>query len=163
MNRNAKIGIGCGAVGCLGLIVLGIAGAVLYYWTSTQSTPDYRANRNVNINVDSNSNSNSNSNSTPDSNSNENTEVGNSNSSDSTSSYSDDDKHKLFQAAGMAQDADLLQKVMKKTGLFKDDGTPADGYQQFIKDHFVWAVSNTAFIESVKTPEKARAYIDAHL
>lgn len=161
MNKNAKIGIGCGAVGCLGLIVLGLAGAGLYYWKSQQGTHDYRANRNININVDSNSNSNSNS--TPDSNSNDNSEVSNSNSSDGTSSYSDEDKHKLFQAAGMAQDAELLQKVMKKTGLFKEDGTPAEGYEQFIKDHFIWAVSNRTFIESVKTPETARAYIDAHL
>ena len=161
MNRNAKIGIGCGAVGCLGLIVLGIAGAGLYYWKSQSATPDYRANRNFNFNTSSNSNSNS----TPDSTSNDNTndEASNSNSSESTSSYSDEDKHKLFQAAGMAQDAELLQKVMKKTGLFKADGTPADGYEQFIKDHFSWAINNTAFVSSVNTPEKARAYIDAHL
>ena len=159
MNRNAKIGIGCGAVGCLGLIVLGIAGAGLYYWKSQQATPDHRANRNFNFNTSSNSNS------TPESNSNENAneEASNSNSSESTSSYSDEDKHKLFQAAGMAQDAELLQKVMKKTGLFKEDGTPADGYEQFIKDHFSWAINNTAFVSSVNTPEKARAYIDAHL
>ena len=153
MNRNAKIGIGCGAVGCLGLIVLAIGLGGFFYWRSTQTPEPYTANRNFNFNVNSSSNSNSNSSNTsePDTN------------TSSSSSYSDDDKHKIFQAAGMAQDAELLQKALKKIGLFKADGTPGADYEQFVKDHFSWAMSNTDFVSSVATPEKARAYVESHL
>ena len=150
MNKNQKIGIGCGAVGCLGLIVIGIAGAAFYFWRSSDSSTRYRtANRNFNFNINSNSN-NSNSNSSS------------SDAPDSSSSYSDDDKHKLFQAAGMAKDAELLQRVVKKIGLFKADGTPAPGYEDFVKEHISWAINNAAFVNSINTPETARAYIDAH-
>jgi hypothetical protein len=153
MNRNQKIAIGCGAVGCLGLIVIAIAVGLLLYFRSQQSPSRERANRNFNFNTNSNSNSNENSSSTssPDS-----------EASDS-SSYSDDDKHKLFQAAGMAQDSELLQSTLKKIGLFKADGTPSSDYEQFVKDHFSWAINNTAFVSSVNTPEKARAYVESHL
>ncbi len=36
-------------------------------------------------------------------------------------------------------------------------------YEQFIKEHFAWAMKNLEFIQSVNTPEKARAYVDAHI
>lgn len=152
MNRNQKIGIGCGAAGCLGLIVVAISGGLGYYFYRSQG-PVTSANRNLNININSNSNS--------DANSNQNSEATNSASADGT--YSNDDKHKLFQAAGMAQDSELLQKVLKKIGLFNANGTPVADYEQFVKDHFSWAVANTSFITSVNTPEKAKAYVDAHL
>jgi hypothetical protein len=63
----------------------------------------------------------------------------------------------------MTQDAEVVQKVVKKLGLFKANGTPADDYPQFIKDHITWGASNAAFIASMSTPEKARAYVDDHL
>ena len=63
----------------------------------------------------------------------------------------------------MTKDQELTVKVLKKIGLFKPEGTPADDYPQFIKEHISWAVSNLEFINSVNTPEKARAYVDAHL
>ena len=160
MTKNQKLAVGCGAVGCLGLIVLVLIGCVLLYlkpWKSDSSSSD--TNRRYS------SNSNSNSNSDTDSNSNGNSNSANSSSSNSStsSSYSDDDKHKLFQAASMTQDAEVVQKVVKKLGLFKANGTPADDYPQFIKDHITWGAGNAAFIASVSTPEKARAYVDEHL
>jgi hypothetical protein len=155
MTKNQKIAAGCGAVGCLGLIVVSIAvGAVLYFRSQQTSYADRRG-RTFNFNVNVNSNQNSNVSANENSN--------NSSSSSSSTTFSDDDKHKLFQAASMSQDADLLQKVVKKLGLFKADGTPADEYPEFIKDHIVWGASNTDFISSLNTPEKARAYVDAHL
>jgi hypothetical protein len=160
MNRNQKIGIGCGAAGCLGLIVICIAAGIFIYWRSLQTRTPYRANRNFNFNTNSNRNTNSNTNTNDDSNDNDSESA--SSSSDS-SSYSDDDKHKLFQAAGMAGDAELLQRVMRKTGLFKANGTPSAEYEQFVKDHFSWAIENRDFVNSINTPEKARAYIEAHL
>ena len=111
-----------------------------------------------------NSNSNSNYNQTANQNTNESANTSSSNSSSGTSSsYSDDEKHRLFQAASMTGDANVVQNVVKKLGLFKANGTPADDYPQFIKDHIVWGASNGAFITSLDTPEKARAYVDAHL
>jgi hypothetical protein len=159
MTKNQKIAVGCGAVGCLGLIVLGLVGGGIAYW-------QYKKGDSVSLNDNRrySSNSNSNSNSDTDSNSKGNSNSTNSSSSNTTtSSYSDDDKHKLFQAASMTQDAEVVQKVVKKLGLFKANGTPADDYPQFIKDHITWGASNAAFITSVSTPEKARAYVDEHL
>ena len=150
MNRNQKIAIGCGAVGCLGLIVVVIAAGILFYLRSQTGRISVRERSNRNFNFNTNSSSNDNS------------ETANS-AEESASSYSDDEKHKLFQAAGMTQDSELIQKVFKKIGLFKADGTPAPGYEGFVKDHISWATNNAGFITSISSPEKARAYVDAHL
>jgi hypothetical protein len=154
MNRNQKIALGCGGGGCLGLVLLVIVCAVLIVSGVIKAPGIYSpsSNRNYNYNYNYNSNRNSNSNATENSNS----------DSSSSSSMSDDDKHKMFQAVGMTQDAQLTLKVTRKLGLFTDNG-PTDEYQQFVKDHFKWAMNNMAFIQSVNTPEKARAYVDAHI
>ena len=156
MTRNQKIAAGCGALGCLGLIVLAIGVALAFYFRNyRESLPEPGT---------TNSNSNYNRNRATNQNANESTSSSPSNSANETSSsYSDDDKHKLFQAASMTQDADVVQKVVKKLGLFKANGTPADDYPQFIKDHIIWGTRNAAFIESLNTPEKAKAYVDEHL
>jgi hypothetical protein len=60
----------------------------------------------------------------------------------------------------MTNDRTLMQRVIRKVGL--GEGTGAD-HGQFIKEHFAWALNNTAFIESVNTPEKARAYVEEHI
>ena len=156
MTKNQKIAAGCGAAGCLGLIVIVIAGCIIYF-TMYRNRP---SSTNYNYNYNSNSNSNSNRN--------VNSESSNSNSSaspstSSSSSMSDNDKHKLFQAASMTQDQDLVQRVAKKIGLVKADGTASDETDQFAKDHIAWAISNVEFIRSISTPESARAYVDAHL
>jgi len=154
MNRNAKIALGCGGAGCLGLIVVVIAVAVLIvtgvikapgiYSPSSNSNYNYNRNSNYNVNVNTNDNLNANS---------------NSDSSDS-SSLSDDDKHKLFQAAGMSQDNALILRVLRKIGF---SNTGSEEYQQFIKDHSPWALRNMDFVRSVLTPEKAREYVEAHI
>ena len=73
---------------------------------------------------------------------------------------SDDDKHKLYQAAGMTKDSALMLRVIRKVGL--GDGTGND-HQEFIKEHFPWAMKNVKFVQSVNTPETARAYVEAHI
>ena len=157
MTKNQKIAAGCGGLGCLGLIVLAIAGAAGYYF---YMRPAQGRSSPYNLNLNSNSNSNR----ADNQNTNESTNSSSSNSAhESSSSYSDDDKHKLYQAASMTGDAEVVQKVVKKLGLFNANGTPADDYPQFIKDHIVWGASNSDFISSLDTPEKARAYVDAHL
>jgi hypothetical protein len=160
MTKNQKIAAGCGAVGCLGLIVIIVAGCVVYfsYYRRSPSSANY------NYNYNSNSNSNSNS----DSNQNVNSGSSNSNSSaapstSSSSSMSDDDRHKLFQAAGITKDSELIEKVMKRIGLMSSSGVPTDEYGPFVKNHISWAVNNVSFINSVNTPESGRAYVEAHL
>src|SRR5215216_1555869 len=137
MNRNQKIALGCGGAGCLGLIVVVIAGCVFYFVYYNQSRRYSASNYNFNINTNSNSNSNDNS----DFNSNANASSNSSSSSDS--SLSNDDKHKLYQAAGMTGDAELVRRVSVKIGLMNDDFTPGDDYQKFLEQHVSWAIRNT--------------------
>ena len=158
MNKNAKIALGCGGAGCLGLILVVIVVAVLIvtgvvkapgiYSPNSNSNYNYNSNRNSNFNSNTNSNTNLNSNSNSDS-----------DSSSSSLSMSEDDKHKLFQAAGITQDSPLILRVLSKIGFPNGSGD----YAQFIKDHAGWARDNVSFIQSVMTPEKARAYVDAHI
>lgn len=159
MNKNQKIAIGCGAAGCLGLILLVIVCVVLVVTGIVPAPGLYDANRNSNYNFNSNRNSNYNSN--LDSNTNDDSNS-NSSSSSSSSTMSNDDKHKLFQAAGMTKDSELIQRVLRKLGFLSDSGM-SDDYQQFVKDHFGWAMKNLKFVQSVNTAEKARAYVDEHI
>jgi hypothetical protein len=155
MNRNQKIALGCGGAGCLGLIVVVIAAGLIYFFSYRRS---YSTNRDFNSNITTIRNSNSNDNS--DSNDNANSS---STSTSSASSMSDDDKHKLYQAAAMTGDQELGRRVSVKIGLMEEDYTPGDQYSQFLTDHVTWVLRNTDFIQSINTPEKARAYVNANI
>jgi len=152
MDRNQKIAIGCGGAGCLGLIVIVVVCVILFslgYITMPGSNSNHRRE---NFNASPNSNSNLNRN-----------ENANSNTSTPSSSLSDDDKHKLFQAAGMTRDNDVIQKVLHKLGFLTPQNTVSDDYAPFVKGHLDWAKQNYRFIQSVNTAEKARAYVDEHI
>ena len=157
MNRNQKIALGCGGAGCLGLIVVAIAGGLIYYFMRNAAT-----NRNYNFNVSTNRNSNLNDNSdlTTNRNANDNSSNSNSSSSAASPSMSDDDKHKLYQAAAMTGDAELVRRVSVKLGLLDEDYTPGENYQSFLTEHVTWVMRNGSFIQSVNSPEKARAYVN---
>jgi len=155
MTRNTKIALGCGGAGCLGLILLVIVGAVLVVTGVVPAPGLYNANRNSNYNYNSNVNSNGNSNTNT-------TDKSTSDSSDS-SSMSDDDKHKLFQAAGITKDSALIQRVLRKLGFLTPSGGISDDYEQFVKDHGPWAMRNIGFVRSVLSEGAARAYVDAHI
>lgn len=150
MDRNQKIAIGCGGAGCLGLIAIVVV-CVILFSTGYIAMPGSNSNRNENFNANTNSNINSNLN-----------ENSNTNSSTS-SSLSDDDKHKLFQAAGMTRDNDVIQNVLRKLGFLTADNNVSDDYAPFVKGHMEWATKNYRFIQSVSTVEKARAYVDEHM
>jgi hypothetical protein len=158
MTRNQKIALGCGGAGCLGLIVVAIASVLIYtFWYGYRdaTTRAERASRDYNFNVNlsnDNANSNSNDNSNDDSNSNDN--------SSATTSMSDDDKHKLYHAATVTGDAELIRRVNVKLGLLNDDYTPGDKMQDFLIDHATWGFRNTDFIQEMNTPEKARTYVN---
>lgn len=150
MTRNQKIALGCGVTGCLGLIVIVVVvivlGAAGIFALPGLGAPSSNDNANVNS-----SNASDNSKQTSDS-----------GSSTSRSTMSEDDKHKLMQAAGMTKDSALMQRVLRKLGFVTDTGI-SDDYAQFIKEHVTWASKNYQFIRSVNTPGAARAYVDAHI
>ena len=170
MTKNQKIALGCGGAGCLGLIVVVIAGVLIYLFAlpARRSTRDYNFNVSTNRNSNSNDNtdfsSNSNSNSNTNDNENENSNSTNSSSPSSTSasSMSDDDKHRLYQAAAQTGDQELIRRVSVKLGLMDQDFTPGATYQQFLAEHVEWVMRNTAFIGTINSPEKARAYVNEH-
>jgi hypothetical protein len=161
MNRNQKIALGCGGAGCLGLIVVAIAGSVIYYLVMRQ--PVRSRNYNFNVSTNRNYNSNDNSDFSANSNTNDNTNSSNSNSSSSSSSMSDDDKHKLYQAAAMTGEGEVVRRVSVKLGLVDDDFTPRGEYQDFVAEHVNWVMRNGDFIQTINTPEKARAYVNEHV
>ena len=159
MNRNQKIALGCGGGGCLVIalivVVVGVLIAAGYVaapgitsYTDTNSNSDSNSNSSRNSNFNS-SNRNLNSNSTS-----------NSNQSSSASEMTEDAKHRLYQAAGATKETDLMVRMLRKIGL--GDGTGAD-HQEFIKAHIPWAMRNIQFVQSINTPEKARAYFDEHI
>ena len=143
MTRNQWIGAGCGGAGCLGLIVVVLAAGFLY-WSYRRPPAIDNVNSNSSQSEDHNSNT---TNSEP----------------RSSSSLSEDNRHKLFQAATTSQDNELLKKVSKKLGLLDADGTPGKTYSEFVKDHVVWIFQNTDWIREHDTPEKARAYVNEHI
>ena len=151
MTRNQKIALGCGGAGCLGLIVVVIAAGLIYFFSARRT---YSTNRNYNYNVrTANRNDNLNTNDN---------DNASSSSSTSASSMSEEDKHKLYHAAGVTGDGELIRRVSVKIGLMNDDYTEGDHFQEFMAEHFRWAIRNTDFIQSVNTKEKARAYVNAN-
>ena len=162
MNRNQKIALGCGGAGCLGLIVVAIACVLIYFFAYRSP----RSTRNYNYNVSTNRNSNSNDNSDFSTNTNDNDNSSNSNSSSSTStsvsSMSDDDKHRLYQAALQTGDQELIRRVSVKLGLMNQAFTPGPTYQAFVNEHVDWSINNLEFMGTISTPEKARAYVNDH-
>ena len=161
MTRNQKIALGCGGAGCLGLIVVVVAAGLIYFFAYRQATDsDWYAtdnsNRNINLNSNENSNDEDSTNTSSSSNS-------SSSSSSADDSMSDDDKHKLFQAAALTGDLELQRRVWVKIGIVDEDYTPGAKYAEFIDAHGPWSLRNYQWVASMNTPEKGRAYVDEHL
>lgn len=158
MNRNQKIALGCGGAGCLGLIVVVIAGSVLWY-LSGRTSPFSNRNSNYNVSINSNSDTSI----ADDSNSNSDTATNSSSRSASTTRMSNDDKHKLYHAATVTKDTDTMVRVWKRLGLTDANGSPNEAYREFAKEHIGWLFRNTDFMQEMDSEEKARAYVDAHI
>jgi hypothetical protein len=150
MTKNTKIALGCGGAGCLGIILVVIIGAVLIVSGVVKAPGIYSPRSNYNYNYNTNRNSNYNTN----------TDLNTNSNSSSSSTLSNDDKHKLFQAAGATKDNVLILRVLTKIGFPNGQG---DGYAEFVKEHFGWAMKNLEFMQSVNTADKARAYVNAHI
>ena len=153
MTKNQKIALGCGGAGCFGLIVVAVVGLVV--WLVLLPA---RTKREFNYNFSTNGNSNLNSNSTP----NVNAASNANNDNSSSSEMSDEDKHRLYQAASMTGDPEMLRRVSVKLGLMNSDFTTSDRYLSFVRDHVSWALRNGEFISSLDTKEKAAAYVNEH-
>ena len=74
----------------------------------------------------------------------------------------DDDKHKLYQAAVMTGDPELVRRVSVKIGLMNDDYTPGANYTTFVREHVTWVIANGDFVKSMSPQEKAREYVNEH-
>lgn len=158
MTKNQKIALGCGGAGCLGLVFLVVIAVGISFYMGYFTTKATNRNSTVDSNFNYNSNSNNdntNSNST-------NSVAANSNRS-SSGSLSEDAKHKLFQAASMSGDVELLHKVSVKIGIVNEDDTPTVNNGDFLTEHIPWGAKNYDFIASINTPDKARAYVEAHI
>ena len=159
MTRNQKIALGCGGAGCLGLIVVVIAGCVIYYFAYRSAVirrDEWLSNVNRNFNFNSNRNFNDNENANTNSSS-------NSSSTGAADSLTDDEKHKLYHAANATGDVELIRRVNVKLGLMDEDFTPGEKFEEFSREHIGWAVKNYEWVASINTPEKARAYVNEHL
>ena len=144
MTRNQKIAIGCGIALVIGLFVAILVGVFAYFvWKRPNPMVVYNSNSNSNYNYNRNPNS------------------GSTNSD--SSNLSEDQKHRIFQAAGATKDNELINRVLRKLDFVKPDGSVSADYQKFLSEHISWGMKNISFINSVNTPEKARAYVEAHL
>lgn len=72
---------------------------------------------------------------------------------------SDDDAHKLFQAAAGTGDPAVALEVMRRLGLENEDGSPTEKHDKFLADHGAWAQKNLAFVQDVAAPAKAREFL----
>ena len=155
MTRNQMIALGCGGAGCLGLIVVVIAGGLIWYMQRSAGTTTNR-NSPIEFNVNANRNSNSNSNSST-------SDADADTSSRTSSSMSEDDQHKLYHAATATKDTNTMIRVWKKLGIAGTDGTPNEKYRQFAQAHIGWLFRNTDFMQEMNDEQKARDYVEAHI
>ena len=76
---------------------------------------------------------------------------------------SNDDKHKLYQAAINTRDSRLIQQVTQTLGLSDSNGSLTPAFAPFVKEHADWASKNFDFVKQFTAPEKAKEYVNSHL
>ena len=163
MTRNQKIALGCGGAGCLGLIVVAVAG-VLIYFLAYRSSSDRYANYNYNYNRNANRSANVSTSANENADEDDSTNSSSSNSSSSSSSsLSDEEKHKLFHAASITADYELQRRVWIKIGILEDDYSTGDKFRDFGINHGAWILRNYQWVADMDTPEEGRAYVNEHL
>src|SRR6185503_15652679 len=146
------------------VLIVMVIGAFAFRRMQGSSFDEFASNSNYNSNDNSNYNSNSTDNSNSSSNSNY-----NSSSSDSTdesadsSNMSETDKYRLFYAAAKSGDTSLQRRAAQKVGIVDSSGMPTSTYQSFTKGMINWAFTDSAWVQTIDTPAKGRAYAEAHL
>ena len=118
------------------------------------SNSNYNSNNNWNRSDNDNLASNSNSNST---------RADSTDESDDSTSMSETEKYRLFYAAAKSGDTDLQQRAAKKVGIVDSSGMPSSTYESFTKGMINWAFTDSAWVQTIDTPAKARAYAESRL
>jgi hypothetical protein len=76
---------------------------------------------------------------------------------------SDDDKHKLFEAASAAKNFEIKMEVQKKLGLTDSEGKkPTAAFQPFLEAHNEWYLKNGDFRKEYADENKAKEYVASH-
>ena len=119
---------------------------------------DYISDSNTNYNSNSNSNRSDNYNSTSNSNSDDDDNSNSSASSPDAADMSETDKYRLFYAAAKSGDVSLQQRAARKIGIVDSSGMPTSTYESFTKGMINWAFTDRAWVQTIDTEAKARAY-----
>lgn len=75
----------------------------------------------------------------------------------------DDAANLLFYAGALIGDPTIQRRVWRQLGLADASGTPTPRMTEFIRANQEWVKVKAAVAQTVATPAKARAYLDAHL
>jgi len=75
----------------------------------------------------------------------------------------DDASNLLFYAGALTGDPAVQRRVWQRLQLADASGTPTPRMTEFIRAHQEWVKTRGSVAETVATPDKARAYLDAHL
>lgn len=124
------------------------------YDINISSNSNYNSNDNSNRSYNSNTASNSNYNSSSSSSTDE---------SDDSTDMSETDKYRLFYAAAKSGDTSLQRRAAQKVGIVDSGGMPTSTYQSFTKGMINWAFTDSAWVQTMDTPAKARAYAEERL
>lgn len=81
----------------------------------------------------------------------------------SASAMSDDDKHKLFQAAAQCGDTQLRLEALKRICLSPGENASREEFEKFVQAHTTWAAKNVLFVMSMSSQQKARDYVLQHM
>lgn len=146
------------------LLMVLVIGAVALRRMQGSTFDEFTSNSNYNSNSNSNDNSNTSDNDNSASNSNYNSSSSSSSDeSDVSTDMSETDKYRLFYAAAKSGDTDLQQRAAKKVGIVDSSGMPTSTYQSFTKGMINWAFTDSAWVQTMDTPAKARAYAEERL
>lgn len=146
------------------LLMVMVIGAFAFRRSQGSTWDDIAIASNSNSNSNSNYNSNTSDNDNLASNSNSSSTASNSaDESDVSADMSETDKYRLFYAAAKSGDTSLQQRAAKKVGIVDSGGMPSSTYESFTKGMINWAFTDSAWVQTMDTPAKARAYAEARL
>ena len=146
------------------LLMVMVIGAFAFRRSQGSTYDELTSNSNYNSNDNSNYNSNRSNNDNLASNANSSSTASDStDESDDSTDMSETDKYRLFYAAAKSGDTGLQQRAAKKVGIVDSGGMPTSTYQTFTKGMINWAFTDSAWVQTIDTPAKGRAYAEARL
>jgi len=146
------------------MLMVMVIGAFAFRRMQGSTFDEFASNSNYNSNDNSSYNSNSPDNSNSSSNSNYNSSSSTSTDEPGESAdMSETDKYRLFYAAAKSGDTSLQRRAAQKVGIVDSSGMPTSTYQSFTKGMINWAFTDRAWVQTIDTPAKGRAYAEARL